>query len=369
MLAQRFLISILCLFASYAWAEMADLTESEMSEVSGEGVGLVYENYQFDMKSESFGGDTGNSFKITGIKDGNGDDVSVEIGQYYIAGSGSNLGTSLDGNLVNIGRLTNPITIDLLDGNALGDGTDGWADKSVLSIAMPTQVDAASGYHCTDSSQGLGTGTCSSRPENFDGLGYQGERFDMGMSLNRQFIDSNKDVNLGFHAQAANMDGSYWRFWGGATDANNDGTADNGLQLEGQLNFYAESLVFNTCNLDGSSCGESLTMAGFEFELALGDAKYYQPMTIDVTDTGFLHIMIQPLPAPGDSRLPAGAIGADGLEGSSDAALWAWYNDYYTNGRKTNVSVSDVMIGSDSFGSSSIQGLQIQYLEVISHEI
>jgi hypothetical protein len=104
-------------------------------------------------------------------------------------------------------------------------------------------------------------------------------------------------------------------------------------------------------------------------ELALGDAANYQPMTIDVTDAGLLNITIKALPKPGDSNTGGGTIGADGLIGSSDATTWNWYDNYYENGRKTNISVSDMTVGATSFGASSIQGLQIQYLEIISHEL
>lgn len=380
-------LSIVLLQSGLSHAELNDLTESELSDVSGEGIGLVYENYQINMQSEVMGGETGNDFKITGIKDPLAQDVTVRIGQFYLAGSGTNLGTDLVGKTVNLGRLSNPITIDLLDGNTLGGGA--YADKSVLAIAMPTKyledvVDSgisSNGYNCTDSSQGVGTGTCSSRPANADSNGFHGERFDMGYKINRTFVDNAKDVNLNFHAQSANMDGSFWRFWGSDASDGVDvdgGTAssDSGLMMEAQINFYADKLVFNSCDLDGvSNCGDEVGFEKFSMELALGSAKYFQPLTIDVNDNGFLHIQIQALPKPGDTRLPGTTklIGADGLVGSSDAVTHAWYEDYYTNGPKTNISIGNVTVGPagapESFGSASIQGMQIQYLEVISHEL
>ncbi len=190
----------------------------------------------------------------------------------------------------------------------------------------------------------------------------------MGYRINRQFTNSTKDVNLNFHAQSANMDGSYLRLWGSdVTDTN------QAMKMEIQMNFYASKLVFDSCDLNGSTtCGEQVGFEDFSMELALGDSKFYQPMTLDVTDAGFLHIMIQALPTPGDARVPqssGGVIAADGKLAVSDADSWNWYNDYYTNGRKTNISISNLTVGSESFGSSSLQGLQIQYLEVTSHEI
>lgn len=380
MLQHFIFISLLLSVAITVQAEMSDLSESELSDVTGEGVGLVYEDYQIEMLAESLnarddgaggtlaGGEAGNDFQITGIVDDAGNPVNVGIAQFYFAGTGTQMGTDLSGKTVNIGRLNNPITIDLKDGNALGNG--GFTDKSVLQVAMPTHVDASIGYNCTDAAAVAGSGTCSSRPK--DGS-FRGERFDMGYRINREFpSESAKDINLNFHAQSASMDGSFWRFWGGQADA--DGSGAGGvvetLMMEAQINFYASKLVFDSCDLNGANCGEQIGFEGFSMELALGDAKHYQPMTIAVTDSGFLNIMIQPLPSPGDSRVPGtGSIGSDGLKPSSDATTWDWYKNYYDNGRKTNITISNLTVGAESFGGSSLQGLQIQHLEVTSHDL
>ena len=377
------IIPLMFLLSAISHAELKDLTESELSDMTGEGVGLVYESYQIEMLAEELnarddgsggvlaGGEAGNKFQITGIEDINGMAVDTSISQFYFAGTGTNLGTDLTDKLVNIGRLNNPITIDLKDGNTIGNGADGWKDKSVLEIAMPTHVDLADGYDCTALSSNKGSGTCSSRPSNADANGFHGERFDMGYRINRDFDESTagRDVNLNFHAVSAHMDGSYMRFWGGDADVDGDSISDSTLMLEAQMNFYANELIFDSCNLDGSVCGEQVGFNDFIMELALGDAKYYQPMTIDVDANGFLNITIQALPTPGDIRTGGGSIASDGLIAGSDAATWNWYDDYYTNGRKTNISVSDMTVGAESFGSSSLQGLQIQYLEVKSHEL
>jgi hypothetical protein len=367
------------MLGSVAQAELMDLTESELSELTGEGIGLVDESYQIEMLSEELNnredggpsGDAGNDFKITGIVDTTGAAVDVSIAQFYFAGTGTNLGSDLTGKVVNIGRLNNPITIDLVDGDTLSGGTGSWKDSGVLQIAMPTHVDGLVGYHCTDRTQAVtaNSGTCSSRTDEIV-PGFQGERFDMGYRINRDFGDANKNVNLNFHAVSANMDGSYVRFWGGDADVDGNASSESTMMLEAQMNFYASELVFDSCNLDGSLCGEQVGFTNFSMELALGDAAHYQPMTIDVTDDGFLNITIQAVPAPGDIRTGGGVIAANGQSGGvTDPVTWNWYNEYYSQLRKTNISVSDMNVGLESFGSSSIQGLQIQYLEVISHEL
>jgi hypothetical protein len=376
------IIPLILMLSVCSQAELMDLTESEMSELTGEGVGLVYESYQIEMLSDVLAnradsgpnGESGNDFKITGIKDSLGNAVDVSIAQFYFAGTGTNLGADLVDRVVNIGRLNNPITVDLVDCDLLSSGTGSWSESGVLQIAMSKKYveDAVGsgvhtdGYDCTNPTAAQGSGLCASRPAD---VNFHGERFDTGYRINREFTDPSKNMNLNFHAVAANMDGSYVRFWGGNTDLNGDTISDSTIMLESQMNFYASELVFNSCELDGSACGESVGFNNFKMELALGDAANYQPMTIDVTDAGLLNITIKALPKPGDSNTGGGTIGADGLIGSSDATTWNWYDNYYENGRKTNISVSDMTVGATSFGASSLQGLQIQYLEVISHEL
>jgi hypothetical protein len=367
-------ILILLMLGTYTQADLMGLTESEMADLTGEGIGLVYESYQIEMLSDALtnradggpNGEASNDFKITGITDSLGNAVDVSIAQFYFAGTGTNLGSDLTGKLVNIGRLNNPITINLVDGDGLSGGTGSWADNGVLQIAMSTKTDSGIGYDCTNAAAAEGSGICSSRPANGS---YHGERFDMGYRFNHDFTDPSKNMNLNFHAVSANMDGSYLRFWGGSTDIDGDGILDSTIMLETQMNFYASELVFNSCELDGSSCGDSVGFNNFQMELALGDSSNYQPMIVDITDSGFLNITIEAIPAPGDLRTGGGIIGSDGLIATSDVTSWNWYDNYYQNGRKTNISVSDMTVGTESFGASSLQGLQIQYLEVISRHV
>ncbi|WP_396587587.1 hypothetical protein [Bermanella sp. R86510] len=367
------LAALLCTCSANIYAELQDLTESELSDVTGEGVGYVYEDFQFNTQDPDPLDDTdGHSYKITGIVDDNGDAVDVAFSQIYISGAGSQKGTNLDGNYVNIGRLNNPFEIELLNGNDLGGGTanpDGWTDKAVLSFAAPTHIDASQGYHCTDATAGSGSGTCSSRPQDQPN-GYKGERMDIGVKVNSQYTDVNSpDMNINFYAESAHFDGSYFRVWGGDADVDGNGSDESTMMMESRINLYADKLVLNSCDLNGANCGSDVTFDQFKMELAIGDAKYYQPATFDVTNDGYFKFKIQALPTPGDSRIPAGTIGASGERVDSTAATWDWYDDYYTNGAKSNISVDNLTVGSESFGASRIQGLQIQYLEVTSRDI
>lgn len=374
MLHQIFKILVVFSVCHPSYGALSDLTESELSGVTGEGVALVLESFQLEMLAEDLnarsdggagtlaGGDTGNDFKITGVESSAGDAVNLAIKQFYFAGTDTNLGSNLDGKLATIGRLNNPVKIDLLGGDDLGGGS--MAGRGILAITLPTQVDGAVGHHCTALSSVAGTGTCSSRPPNVGGNGYRGERFDLGLRINHQTVNPSDDLNLNVHLVSANMDGSYVYLWG-----SNDSDASREINMEIQLNVYANKLTINSCDLDGSNCGEEIGFKGFHLELALGDAAFYQPLRLEVTNSGIIQLEIEKLPSPGDSRIPAGTIGADGLIGSSTAQTWNWYNDYYTNGRKSNIYIRKLTMGGSDLGSTYVNGLQIQYLKVKTHEL
>jgi hypothetical protein len=365
------------LSVQFVQAEMRPLDEQELTGVTGEGVGLVFEDFQYNAANSDFGGDL--TFKLTGIEDQSNNPVDVSLSHFYIAGPNSAYGTALDGNVVNLGRLGNPFTIDMLDGNDLAIGTNGWTDKAVLSIAAPTHVDGGVGYDCTSATATEGSGTCSSRPE--EGA-YHGERMDIGMRLNLDYVDTSKNMNLNLHAQSAHFDGSYLRLWGGDIDVDGNGSDDSTMMMEAQVNFYADKLYIDSCNTDGSGCGNGIEFSQFKLELALGDAEFYQPMTFDVNADGNFTLEIHELPGlPGtDASSPVdstqghafqGQIADDGLRDSvgTDPKTWDWYNDYYSNGRKTNFRVEDMTVGGTNFGNSYITNLQIQHLKVTSHDL
>ena len=369
------------LSAQIVQAEMRPLDEEELTGVTGEGVGLVFEDFQYNAANSDFGGDL--TFKLTGIEDQTNNPVDVTLSHFYIAGPNSNYGTALDGNVVNLGRLGNPFTIDMLDGNDLATGINGWTDKAVLSIAAPTHVDGSVGYNCTDAAAIAGSGTCSSRPE--EGA-YHGERMDIGMRLNLDYLTPSKNMNLNLHAQSAHFDGSYLRLWGGDIDVDGDDVVDSTMMMEAQVNFYADKLYIDSCNSDGSTCGAGIEFSQFKLELALGDAEFYQPMTFDVGSDGNFVLEIHELAAPpgtsnsvvavsvsdGTSEgvpFTVGTIADDGKLAGSDPKTWEWYNNYYETGRKTNFRVEDMTVGGVNFGNSYITNLQIQHLKVTSHDL
>jgi len=327
---------------NYTSAEMTSLSDNDLSEVDGAGVGLVLDDFVF-----SHGNDVANDkvFKIKGLTDSNGDAVSINVNQLYIARSGSNYGTTLDP--VNLGRLTNPYEIKLLDGD---DADVKLPGEGVLQISAPSKVDiAGTGYSCIDPTLGAGTGDCSSRPSSAGWL--NGERPDMGLELEIT-TNTGGPKNLNFNAKSAVFDGSYIRLWG---DDDNKKMA-----AEFRLNFYTPELEISTCSQANQGCSSSVKMQDFQLELALGTT--FQPLYIGADNiTGGLTVEISKITHEYINNLNAGV--SDGTA-NGDAAH-SFFTDYYTNDSyRSNIVIGNLDVGGTSLGSAKVEGMLIQYLDI-----
>lgn len=339
-LAKLTIISVL-LPLTNATAEMTSLSDNDLSEVDGAGIGLVMDDFVF-----SHGNDAANDkvFKITGLNDKDGSPVSINVNQLYIARSGSDHGSTLDP--VNLGRLSNPFEIDLLDGD---DADVGLAGKGVLQLAAPTKVEIpGTGYSCIDPTLGAGSGDCSSRPSSASWE--NGERPDMGLELE---ITTSTSVtkNLNFNVTSAVFDGSYVRLWG---DDNQK------MAAEFRLNFYTPELEISTCSQLNQGCSSSVKMQDFQLELALGTT--FQPLYIGADNvTGGLTLEISKITHEYIDNLSAGA--SDGSV-NGDAAE-AFFTDYYTNqDYRSNIVIGNLDVGGTNLGSAKVEGMLIQYLDV-----
>ncbi len=359
MLSKLFGMSLLCFgcaIASGVSADLSSMTDEELSTVNGQGIGLVLEDFMF---SHGHDDSNGSVFKITGVKNKAGEDVEIKVSQLYVArgaidgdfAQDSNYGQHL--NPVNLGRLTHPFEIDVLDGNDIGID-----NKAVLQLAAPRKVAETLGYDCINASAGVGSGACSSRPAT---SAWQGERFDTGLMMNVQ-VGTKAAHDLNVHAKSAVIDGSYLRLW---ADEDMEHSDKNQLVAEYRLNFYTPELAVNTCDASGQNCSSTIYMRSFALELALGNTL--QPMYLDVNDSGHFVFQVKNI----RKALP-GSIGSDGLMDSSDANTWNAFNEYYTdpeNIYKSNLNIGEVSVESQSFGSSRIEGMSIQYLNIESHDL
>lgn len=343
-------------FSSLASAELATLSDDEMSTVDGAGIGLVLEDFVFDHGDDQANGQV---FKITGIKStaASPEDVEITVSQLYIARADSNYGENL--NPVNLGRLVNPFQIDVIDGATLGIG-----NKAVLEMAAPTKVPFAEGYDCLSSSATAGSGTCSSRPMDL-GAGFNGERPDLGLKLGVA-VGSKTPHNININAKSAVFDGSYLRLWGD----------DDRHQLvaEYKLNFYTPELSINSCDPSGQNCGSTIYMKNFELELALGNR--FQPMYMDVNGDGNFVFEVKAIAHQYMNQLPSSGKCDAGNPCSANAqAAYDFFKSYYENDefrsnlRIGNMTIGDINASGKDFGSARIEGMLIQYLKVTSHDL
>ncbi|RMJ01708.1 hypothetical protein DOQ08_02982 [Marinobacter litoralis] len=323
------ILALAFLFAHSAVAEMKGLSDGEMADIDGAGIGLVLENFLFSHGTDQpdGAGEQARIFRITGIKSTDGRDVDITVNHLYIAGANSNSGQNLTP--VNSGRLTNPWRLDVVDGDEIGV-----PDVAVLEFAAPTKVPVSEGYDCLSSSAVAGSGSCSSRPATAD---WQGERADIGLQMNVA-VGDDRSANLNIHASSAVIDASYIRIWGDS----------DRRQMAGQFRFnlYSPEITINACSHDGSTCGSKISMSDFVLELAMGNNQ--QPVFFDVDATGNFLLEIDTMAAPAN-----GTIAANGLRADSDPATWDFYNDYYSNPvYKSNVSVGNFSVSDRNVGGS-----------------
>ena len=335
-----FLFSLLVVGLS-AHAEMTSLSDNDLSEVDGAGIGLVMDDFIF---SHGHSPSEDKVFRITGVKSVSGEDVVINVNQLYIARSGSNYGTSLEG--VNLGRLSNPYEIDLINGDDIGLN-----GEAVLQLSAPTKVDAAQGYDCLSVTAAQGSGACSSRPSSASWE--NGERPDMGLELEIN-VGAEAPSNLNFNVKSAVFDGSYLRLWGDE-DVNK-------MAAEFRLNFYTPELEISTCSQSNQGCSSSIKMQDFQLELALGNT--FQPLYIGVDNvSGGLTLEISKITHEYINNIDIVTGSSDGSAQGNQA--YAFFEDFYTNDAyRSNIQIGNLDIGGTNLGSSKIEGVLIQYLDI-----
>lgn len=346
-------------FAGVASAgDMEPMSEKEMSDVNGQGVGMVMEDFRFAHQHDP---DAGKTFKLSGITNEAGEDVEVLVDNLYIGGAGSEFGNNLQ--TFNLGRLTNPFSMGLLDGDTLSANDDvDFNGKAVFELAAPSKVAQGDGVACIPG--GSDTGCVSRAPDSDASI--RGERMDLGFASTVQSGTSDPQ-KINIHAESAVVDGSYIRLWGSAP-------GDARQQLRGQIqsNFYTPRLSINACDQTGSGCGASIAFNDFMMELAIGNE--YQPLFLSVLGTG--HEVVEEqgnlrleLRTITDARSPD-PINDSGTGSSDGDETYQFYEDYYTNSDyRSDIRSGDVEIGGESLGSARMEGMLFQKLETTTRSL
>ncbi len=324
-------------------AELQVLDDSALGNIEGEGIGLVLEDFAFEAGEDVA---NGNRLDISGITNKDGDDVVLSISQFYIAGAGSNQGADVIGNPVNLGRLLYPYNIELVDGDEIG--IDG---RAVFEFASPARFTGSSskaysllGYNTESRTESRFPGQATASGERIDSISAidtsvlssrDSELADIGVRFDLD-VNSVRAQSLQAHARGVAVDGSSLRLWG----------ADNQMVSNINLNLYIQDLTVFACDADGNNCGADVNLQNFVLESQLGYGEE-QPVTFEVE-------------ADGNFTVEVGSI-----EGKTDA----FYNDFYSNGPRTDIYIGKVMVGDTDFGSATVANLQIQYLRATSRDL
>lgn len=317
----HFLISFLKAGAYYilflllpfnCFSALSALDDERLSQVDGAGIGLVLENFSYNTGKDI---DPDGVFEISGLSNSAGQDVVISVSQFYVAGSGSNEGANVEGTPVNIGRLIDPYTIELVDGDDIGI-----SDKAVLQFATSS----------------------SSRSSELIDIG---NVFDVN-------VNGSQSQSLEIHWKDLNIDSSVFRFWAGTG------------RMEGEINLslIADELTFFACESSGNNCGNRINFEDLNVNLKFGDGSY-QPVTYNVLNNGHFTFEIESL--QGKCQTHSGST-PGGCSGGAERDRMI---EFYDNGPESNIYINNVVVGGTSFGSNTISGFEVQYLKVTSHDL
>ena len=325
-------IVFVILLSPLSYSDLVALEDNDLGRVDGAGIGIVLEDFIFNAGEAVNGGGT---FEISGLQTSDNKPVVLGISQFYIAGSGSNQGANVDGNSVNIGRLTNPFNIELRDGNDLDIRV---ADKAVFEFSAPTKsIGAISG---TTSYFSPVYESRSSTDPNIIGqriIGFNTdssvlssrstERPDMGIRFDLE-VDGASNQSLENHIESLSIDGSYIRLWGG----------DGRMEGELALNVYTPNIELFACDAAGLNCGEAVSFQNVSIELELGQGEY-QPVTFEVDSTGNFIFEVGTLEGKCSSINGTGGCNSGANTGFSELA------EYYNSGPASNTYIGNVSVG------------------------
>ena len=107
-----------------AYAELRSLSDSQLSEATGDGLGLVLEDFQFSTD--------GASMTITGIENSNNEEITASVDGFYIMGEGSVYGTQPRD--AQIGTYYHPWVIQSVRGNSAPEFSQIGDDVALLEL-------------------------------------------------------------------------------------------------------------------------------------------------------------------------------------------------------------------------------------------
>lgn len=323
---------------------MRPMDDEQLAAVDGAGLGIVLEDFSYESGSAV---GAGNIFEIGGIRgriNGTVSEAILRVSRLYVAGSGSNRGSFVMGNGVDIGTVNDPYTIAVVDGAPYRVN-----DKALLQISAPEKNGRLLNFVTEARTERRFPGRPLPTPsQRVDGVSIDSTYSALNGSLSEWAdVGITFDLNIGginaqslqAHATGVNIDGTRLQLWGDGGDVYGNLS----------LNLFMRTLQFQACaagQVSGATCGQSVLFNNYiiEGQLGYGDD---QPLNLSVLPDGNFQLELS------------------SIEGKSTA----FYTQYYANGPRLDFHVGEIRVGNTTFGSSTIANLQIQYLNIRSRDL
>ncbi len=298
-------------------ADVQPLGDDDLASVDARGIDIALEDFIYDASSATV--------TITDI----GGTDKIEVKELYIKGAGSNQGANDVS--ANIGSLDNPISLDI---EQLGP-------YQALALRFPESALPSSSA-------------------------------DIGVKYQFTVTGGRVDT-LDVDATGFDMDDSSLRLWG-------DGNETVG---DARIKVSADTLDINTCD-NTANCPDQATRAdhtvyitGIRADLNLGYSDV-QPVNFSVTPDGQFQISA---PAVGEGINKAVNDNRYNLDTSAADYRQQTIDRYYQELPKSSITIDNLMaggsrpssgalpVGGVNLGSSSLEGIRIQYLQMTSHDL
>ncbi|MGM0564908.1 MAG: hypothetical protein ACQES2_11300 [Pseudomonadota bacterium] len=409
-------VTLALLLSGTATAGLAPLSSGEMSKVSGQALGINFN----DISIISDKGGPADMTYMT-LRPG-GEDDYVRLSHFFLVGSGGNRNVPTDGDGVSAGSVNSPVTLQFpnISNTLVNDGSLGNRSAMILcwtgsDCSDPTNIDHSLTADTTQGDMGFRFDIIGNDPNltpridsdngftdivwaELTNFGFEGDS--VPFKARRQIYGGN------FGATCDDGDGDGVCQDGiGTTLYDNDIVRTDGKRLEPNTVFGGSWLALWPDELTGLSAAGNLRIEADQLRwtyasnvtggvptspnyaqastVAFNDVKidlqlghpFYQPLRLYTTqsyDPGagvtraeqVLEISSIPL-ADGAGRQP-GEAGYSGVDCSTGSACDKFY-DPATN--LSDIYIGQLQFGDADLGASYVQGLQIQYLRVQTHEI
>lgn len=334
------------LLAASAKADLQVMDDSQLADATGEGLGLVIEDFVFNSDSAVL--------TVSEINDASGNPVEIGWSELYIMGEGSQNGTAETP--VDIGNYFNPWTISSQRGTAdwsaggeavhSGEYAAIGDDLALLEFATSDYESPAQDTvsYVTDCVMGAASDCATRTAQRRSGA-------DVGSRFRFAFASGREDV-LDIDIRGMYVDGTHMRLWS-SPDENGQSELSGNIRLA----LFAEELNIDVCNGVCNNTTSVLNIDNLLLDLNIGYGEI-QPVKFSATSDGNF---VLELTAPDPTPL--------GIDTTDSVAMQQFYDDYYANAPKSNIYIGNIQVGQNTVGETIVNGFRAQYFKITSMDL